>query len=336
MAMVCPRCATTHEQHAQCPGCGERTDSSGVQPSRSTNSAANWQHTPWGRIFIGLLLAQGLFYGLRHLITGLFLAIRTPTEPSNESAVLWTFVLLQLLQAVTLLAAGILTGSGQRHGAMLGAVVGVWNGVLAGLTPQAVGQPFSLVGLYGDPILQTALGALAGWLGGAIWKPLTPDEPIEPPLKSRKPSHRPRPPLFGGRVAPIRVSFGTALAVGGCLGATALFQLIERIGDGGQTPIGPMIDQIVTWEIKALALLAGGALAGANTNNGLKQGLWVGVATALVLAAGQPHVAAHWLAMTALLLVSSTAFCLVGGWFGTQLFPPLAPSRRRLGAETMV
>ena len=36
-------------------------------------------------------------------------------------------------------------------------------------------------------------------------------------------------------------------------------------------------DRVVTWEIQALAVLIGGAVAGYNTANGLKQGLYVGL-----------------------------------------------------------
>jgi hypothetical protein len=289
----------------------------------------NWQHTPWGRIGIGLLLAQGLFYGLRQLATGLLLAFYPATGPADETAALYAVVLAQALQAATLLAGGMLAGSGQRNGAILGAVVGVWNGVLAGLAPQSAGLQFSAVALYGEPLLQLSLGALAGWLGGAIWQPLPAIEPRGHVPMPRKAALRPRAPLFAGRVARVRVLLGTVLAVVGTLSATALFNLIVRIGEGDLGGNGSLIDRIVTWEIKALALIAGGALAGANSHNGLKQGLIVGIATTLILAAMEPGDSGRWLEMVGFFSISSVCLCLVGGWFGCQLFPPVVPYKAR-------
>ena len=82
--------------------------------------------TPWGRILIGLLLAQGLFYGLRHLLTGVMLAVSGEGGHQTVQGV----VLLQALQVLTLAAGCVLAASGQRQGILLGAVVGVWNGAL--------------------------------------------------------------------------------------------------------------------------------------------------------------------------------------------------------------
>jgi hypothetical protein len=337
MAMVCPRCATTHEQLLQCPGCGDRLHyPESDTPIASETSPARWQHTPWGRILIGLLLAQGLFYGLRHLVTGVVLATGSIGEPSDETAAWISLITMQLLHAVALLAGGILAGSGQRNGAVLGAVVGVWNGVLTGLTPQSIGQSLSPVVLYGEPVLQMTLGAFAGWLGGAIWKPLPVPEHRGPKPVSRKPAPQPRAPLFAGRIAKVRVTLGTVLAVCGTLSATFLFRLMDKLTQDGPANSQATFDQLITWEIKALALIAGGALAGANTHNGLKQGLVVGFVSALVLAAVEPLGADRWVELTGLLLVSSTCLCLVGGWFGSQLFPPLVPFKRRhIGPEAM-
>lgn len=328
MAMVCPHCATTHDQRTQCPTCGGRLEYSDDRP-RPSHAAPRWQHTPWGRIAIGLLLAQGLFYGLRQLATGLLLALYPAATTPDETVALYGLVLTQALQALTLLAGGILAGSGQRNGAILGAVVGIWNGVLAGLAPQSAGLQFSAVALYGEPLLQLALGTLAGWLGGAIWKPLPAAEPRGRVQRQRKAAPRPRVPLFAGRIAGVRVTLGTALAVAGSLSATALFNLIVRLGEGGLSESGNMLDRLVTWEIKALALIAGAALAGANTHNGLKQGLCVGIATTLILAATEYVEPARWLEMVVLLSISTLCLCLVGGWFGSQLFPPVVPYKRR-------
>jgi hypothetical protein len=84
--------------------------------------------------------------------------------------------------------------------------------------------------------------------------------------------------------------------------------------------------------------LAGGAVASINTYNGLKQGLCVGIATMLILAGVHGAESTdRWFELAAFIFCSSLCLCLVGGWFGSQLFPPVVPfKRRRLGPASMV
>src|SRR5262249_62388569 len=125
-----------------------------------------------------------------------------------------------------------LAGGGQRTGATVGAVLGVWNGVFSSLAPHPGGQQLSAVALYGEPLLQATLGALAGWLGSSIWRPLPAAEPRGAMPPSPKAAARPRNPLFTGRVAWLRVLLGAGLAVCGTLSAAALFSLLTRLGRG--------------------------------------------------------------------------------------------------------
>jgi hypothetical protein len=330
MAMVCPRCETVHEQRLQCPGCGDRLQYPETPRRVATAEAPaeRWQDLIWGRVFVGLLLSQGFFYALRHLATGLMLAFEPPSDPSDESGVLFGLVLSQVLQVAALLVGAGLIGSGQRHGAALGAVVGVWNGVLAGLAPRAAGQPFSTVALYGDPLLQTMLGALAGWAGSVIWEPLIVLEPRAPRRAARRAPPRQRIPLFAGKIAFVRVLLGTLLAVAGALSASAVLALIARLNDSELATSATILDNLVTWEVKALALLAGGVLAGSNSSNGLKQGLCAGIAVGLTLAALEPHSQEEWFEMVGFMLIGSIALCLLGGWFGSQVFPPVITRKR--------
>jgi hypothetical protein len=338
MAMVCPRCATVHEQRLKCPGCGDTLEYPETpRPASLEPPAVKWQDMIWGRIFVGLLLSQGFFYALRHLATGVMLITELSAEQTDDSGVLFGLVLSQVLQGLALVVGAGLIGSGQRHGAILGAVVGVWNGVLAGLAPQAAGQPFSTVALYGDPLLQTTLGALAGWVGSVVWAPLPVAQPRTLRRAMRKAAQRQRPPLFEGRIAFVRVTIGTLLAVSGALSATALLALIARLGDSGIATDATILDQLVTWEIKALALLAGGAVAGSNTHNGMKQGLCVGIGAAVLLAGLEPRARDQWFEMVGVLFAGCTSLGLIGGWFGSQLFPPVVSFKRRtLEASGMV
>src|SRR5687767_3558090 len=128
MSLVCSRCSHVFENVSSCPRCGARVpvrDDDGPAPARGPR----WQQTAWGRVLIGLILSQGLFYGLRRLTTGLQLA----TEEGGGEA-MWSDVqnllVLQGIQLLGVLIGGALAGGGQRSGLFLGAVVGAWNGVL--------------------------------------------------------------------------------------------------------------------------------------------------------------------------------------------------------------
>ena len=72
-----------------------------------------WQQTAWGRIFIGLLLAQGLYYGLRHLcVAGLLATNFADAEALGASVT--GLLLLQGLQVVSLFIGGIFAGPARR------------------------------------------------------------------------------------------------------------------------------------------------------------------------------------------------------------------------------
>src|SRR5262249_40884850 len=149
MAMVCPQCNGSFEQRWHCPTCGVRLlyQSNQGRPGRlGSGDASQWRQTPWGRILIGLLLAQGLYYGFRHLCTAGLMA-SGDNGAHDAWNTLYGLIFLQGLQGVGLLVGGMVTGAGKRHGALYGAVVGVWNGVISifvasqtvnGLTPVAL------------------------------------------------------------------------------------------------------------------------------------------------------------------------------------------------------
>jgi hypothetical protein len=135
--------------------------------------------------------------------------------------------------------------------------------------------------------------------------------------------------LFAGPIAWPGVLAGAALAVAGATWATAVLDLVLSAGEGKLTIDSSLQAQLVTWEITALAMFVGSALAGATTGNGLKQGLCVGVGTAALLVGfsfGAKHLQLDNLALT---VGSALVICLVGGWFGSQLFPPVVDYTRR-------
>src|SRR6266700_1854984 len=106
MAMVCPQCNGSHEQRLQCPSCDVRLvfkESGAEQGFRGTGGA--WQQTALGRILIGLMLAQGIYHGLRHLCVAGLLATQG-SEPLEVWNSLPGFLLLVSLQLVALVIGG--------------------------------------------------------------------------------------------------------------------------------------------------------------------------------------------------------------------------------------
>jgi hypothetical protein len=324
MAMVCPQCNDTFEQRWHCPSCGVRllykTDPTRVQ-DRASDPGNSWQQTPWGRILIGLLLAQGLYYGLRQICTAGLLA-----SGENGTRDVWNtlfgLVFLQGLQGFSLLVGGLLTGAGKRRGAFFGAVVGVWNGVISILVASSTSTPLTTVALYGQPILHTAFGALGGFIGSLIWRPLPSFSLRDDSRPARILAPTPKKLTFlEGPVSWWRIITGTALATGGSLWAKIILDMVLEGSEGKLSIDSHLQAQLVTWEIGALAMLAGGALAGATMTNGLKSGLFVGMSVAAVTAGIRLGTNQFQLEPVFLSAFASIALGLVGGWFGGQLFP---------------
>jgi hypothetical protein len=279
-----------------------------------------------GRLVIGLILAQGLVIGLRHLVVSVLLATQGEEAVGQNLQTLSGLILLESLQLVPLFLGGLLAGSGQRHGFVLGFLIGLGNSFLTMLSQVVIPFHASTLSWYGQPLLQACFGALGGWIGSSIWKPLAaPNLPCPSRVARKLGGARRRIALLAGRVAWVRVGIGAALAVAGTLWAEYLLQAVLS-ASGGRLEISTHLqDEIFTWEIKALAVLFGGALAGATTSNGFKQGLFVGVAASMVLlAAPRSHAT---LLVAALTVISTFSLSVAGGWFGSQLLPPVIPLR---------
>jgi hypothetical protein len=292
------------------------------------NWRADWRQTPWGRIFIGIVLAQGLFHGLRHLYAAVSLILQAQGAAPEGTASLSNILLLQAFQLIALAFGAVMAGAGQRQGFVLGSMVGVWNGVFSVLFGPS--EFLSAVALYGQPLIHAAVGALFGWVSATVWRPIS--GPGNSRLLRKQPLPRQSTPLFAGRIAWLRVCLGSVIAVAGTLSAKIVFEWMLDASHGGLSTTSALQDKIVTWEIQTLAVMLGGALAGATTSNGLKQGLCVGLLTSAVLAGfkvNNDHATPELLVLT---LVGEFGLSLVGGWFGAQLLPPVVP-KVKLGHE---
>src|ERR1700732_3304734 len=111
MKRVCPRCQETVDQGSSCPRCAAVwTSPTATHPSSPGGSAfgppTSWQHTPGGRVLIGVLLALGLCFGLLRLCAASFVAFGAGAEDGGVSPLTRLF-LFQGLQALALVAGGI-------------------------------------------------------------------------------------------------------------------------------------------------------------------------------------------------------------------------------------
>jgi hypothetical protein len=332
MSMVCPKCGASYEQRFQCPVCGDRLLYQ--QSSRRSRRllplpGARWQDTLAGRFVIGVLLAQGLFHGFRQLETGVLLAINSEGGVQQTVTTPEGFVSLQILQIIAVVCGGMLAASGNRYGLLVGMAVGAVNGLICTVLQFGSPQLVSPVVLYGQPLIHIAGGALGGWLGYIIWKPLpAPGPEGSKQVKRRRLSLREN--LLAGPVAWVRVSVGVLIAVAGTLSASWLRDMILDV-TAGRLNTTEFQDYVITWELKALAILLGGVAAGFNTRNGFKQGLCAGVAIGIILIGVEARGTRHFFEVAGLLCVSSVSLACAGGWFGSHLFPPVVNYKRSIG-----
>jgi hypothetical protein len=322
MAMLCPSCGKSFEQQqASCPACAValvfRNDSPRTSSFDLTRAGSDWSTTPWIRLLMAVLLAQGLYYALFSVMRAGVLAL------GNED--LFSFVTWQALQLTAVTLGGMVAGAGQRNGMINGAVVGIWNGAIFLVVESFSGQSFSFVQVYSLPMLHTAFGALGGLLGGWSWPP-----PIEfrRPI-ARPPSsmlvHRSLPKLLTKHVHWARVLAGVAIAVGGYIYAETLLDLTRQMAYMRRSYHSALHDDLMTWELRVLALIVGGAFSGSCTFNGSVQGAWVGLLSCILLTGLRlgyyPGKFDSLLWMMGLVL----AVPFFGGWFGGKLLPPLLP-----------
>ncbi len=332
MAMVCPRCLQTYEQQLFCRDCGCRlqfqADNLEHTPVLPPDPEGPWQHTPWGKILVGLLLALGLNYGLQQLCVGWQLG-GTDTALAGPWSTLPGMALLLVLQGISLIVGSAITGAGQQRGLLYGSVVGLISGgaFLALQRHQGDGQPDVL--MFAQPVLHALFGMLGGHVGMLIWSP-PPSIPLTTNVpKQAKPKTSLLAWLFHGRIHYGRVFAGVFVVVAGVVWSKVILDYALKASNGTLAISSHLQARMIGWEIAALATLLGAGLAGATTFNGLKQGLFVGLGAAVVVLGIQ--IGNDKLVVESLFAMLGSVFLLslAGGWFGGQLFPPIFARRHR-------
>jgi hypothetical protein len=336
MPLACPQCNQVFEQNGICPLCNvvlmyqaTNLHSDALAKPVGDDDFTQWQQTPWGRILVGVILAQGLSFGLLHLMTAGFLATGDTDDPWQT---LWGIALRHAIHAVSLLLGGILASASQTRGLIYGAFVGFTSGIVTFVLRDHSGQNFASPLLYIEPIMHLVIGTIGGALGMLIWRP----SPKLPDLEGSHPSQVPANPwgfslgtTFAGPVHFGRVCAGAFVVVVGVVWSEAVLRFMLRASNGSMAISSQLQAQLVTLEIAALVAVVGAAFAGATTRNGLKQGLCVGLASSVIVAGLEIGNPKFTLESVIFILSGIIAIALVGGWFGGQLFPPVSERRRR-------
>lgn len=324
MPAACEQCGHTFNSTGACPRCGGRN-------GPPTGSGPRWLHTVAGRLFIGLIIGQGLFYALERLLTGVLLAAQGGTA-QELWAVPTNVVYLQAAQLVAVLFGGAIAGGGQKSALSLGAIVGAWNGVVAILFQQVPPEAIGSLALYTSPLIHATVAAVGGGVGSAVWKPVK-DADYGPMAATTKKKAKPAKPLLEGKVAWFRIFVGAALAVAGYLYAAEVFKKVLDLSGGKLGTDSTVQDKIIVWEIRAIALMLSGFLAGALMSNGLKQGLIVALLGSIVLIGIQSSKPGDVVEAVGIIIASTFGLATLGGWFGGTLFPPVTRySHRRAAA----
>jgi hypothetical protein len=340
MSLACPQCKQVYEKNSVCPLCNvvllyhaQNLQTETLPSHEEDDSPPEWQHTPWGKIIVGLILAQGLIFGMQQLLTAGFLM-------SGDGADVWRtllgLVFHHAIYAISLLIGGALTGAGQTRGIIYGSLVGFASGLISLFTHDHSNTVFPTLLVYAEPIIHLATGAIGGGLGMLIWQPIA----KLPDLGGSTPTPVPAVPFsfslgsnFAGPVHFGRVCAGAFVIVIGVVWSQAILEFLLRASNGTLTISSKMQAQLVSMEIIALVALLGSGFAGATTRNGLKQGLCVGLCASVVVLGIQCSSPKFTLESGIFTVSGIAVVSLIGGWFGGQLFPPLIPNRRKRGSE---
>ncbi|MDB5311220.1 MAG: hypothetical protein JWO38_5422 [Gemmataceae bacterium] len=352
MLLFCPACQSAFTGVSRCPRCGGlllTPEESPALPEVPGHAPPALLHpTPAGRVLVGMVVAFGLYLGLRKLTIGWLLA--TVTDPDAWWLTPEGLVGVFGLQAGAVLFGSVLAAAGRVRGSTLGAAVGGLCGGLFLTVEIVAGAPSGQLVLLLQPLILSLGGAIAGVAGAWVWAAVPElDMPVPAGKKQSSIQLNVDAPGEGSRPTVwLRVGVGVAVIVAGV-------GLAEKVRGGAEKVSGGILKvesrgqaRFLSWQIATLAVLAGGAWAGAGTGAGLRHGVYAGLlgglgVVGLTAARGELSQPAEYLLSQMNLAGASAqdpaalaglgcgilAAGLVGGWFGGQLFLPLAPVHMR-------
>jgi hypothetical protein len=345
---VCPRCRGMSQNTFLCPRCGIQTQEAEVAVPETVQVAPD-PPTLAGGLLLGLLVAQGLTYALRHLATAAVLAYGAyPNDMTFWSSSEGNITLLSI-QAVALFVAAVFAGAGQARPVIVGTSLGALNALLFMLFQILIRQPIDPL-TWAQPFVHAVVGLIGSTIGWRIWQPspalpalASTIGPGEAVLSTVLPDE---PELVEIEPFPwLRFVVGTVVAVGGTIGARWIRDFVVLAGGGAGHEMQSLF---ITWQIAAIAQVLGGIFVGANSRQGAIYGFWVGIfAAALIIViptltnAQTADVSAWILGQSAadsrpaaLMIqgIQSLIFGFMGGWLGALILPSAAVARSRATA----
>jgi hypothetical protein len=351
MLLFCPECQSPFTGVSRCPRCGGLLLMPAEAPPVTDGSRPPEPivpSPPLGRVVVGTVVSLGLYLGLRELSAGVVHAVLNEAESWWESSEALTAVFL--LQVLSTSFGAVLAAAGRTRGITLGGFVGLVCGALFLALEVAEGASPTQLVLWLPPILLTVCGAIAGAVGSWIWAAVPELDMPAPLLKKSSsiellqdsPTDVERPTRW------MRIVFAAAFIVAGMGLAEKVRGMAEKASGGMLKVESRGQGKFMSWQMATLAVLLGGAYAGAGTGAGIRHGLYTGVLAGigggiLTMTRGaftQPeeyllkYMKLDAAGPTDPVAVMGIGFgvlvaTLVGGWFGAQLFPPLAPSHMR-------
>jgi hypothetical protein len=352
MQLFCPACQAAFPGASRCPRCGGLLlmphEVAPDAPHRTTEAPAPVPTTAFGRVAVGVVLALGLYLGLRNLATGMLAAV------NPDPAAWWLsfpgLVAMHIVQVIAVVFGGVVAASGRTKGYTVGVAVGaICGGVFVGFEILAGASPRDLF-LYLQPPVLALVGFIAGAVGAWVWQPAP---HIDYPLSAASKLSsiqliedavaKPEPPTEW-----IRVILGAFIMVVGVVIADD-FRHFAQKHSGGLLRVQSLGQgEFVTWQLGTFAVLMGGIFAGAGTSAGLRHGVYAGFlggvgvyAMCTKVGIALPPVL-WWLTRMSLeeeplnapmvmgVIASSVLVAgVLGGWMGGMLLPRLAPESMR-------
>ena len=344
MRKICPQCQGNFDGQLLCPKCGIQLLN---VPDRSAviSEVADEGFPVVGvgrQMLAGLILAQGFYYALRQLGMAAEMVLdgsgRLPADSHN---------LLAGLQICGVLLGGLVAGAGNSRAVFAGAAIGLLNALALVGAQVALGNRPPDFMLFGAWLPHMVFGAVGGWAGRHFWPSLLdlPDPARSKPEKAKVDKQV----TSGPPLSWLRVLGGAALSVGCTVWAGAIRDGFIHFASGSLILESRVQGRFVAWAISALAMLLGGALAGASSRGGLRHGFLVGLLASAsifiihqevvkeVLPAerffasvvGLPDEDTPSPAQTGLFLLTNTLLLgTLGGLFGGTLLPRLDEAER--------
>ena len=174
---------------------------------------------------------------------------------------------------------------------------------------------------------------------------MTPPDPTGRPKEKKVKVKKVSPPV---PIAYLRVISGAALAIGCTVWAGQLRNAVIALGAGAFTLESRIQSQFIAWVISTLAMVIGGAFAGAGSRGGIRHGFLVGLVSSAgifvihqkvvkeILPAEEFFAAVlrmpedgtpSALQMILFLLTNTLLIGVLSGWFGSKLLPKLGQRR---------